>query len=106
MNELSAGVVRPFNATREGDVGLYRKSRLAGRRKRSIGRIRNPMEGTMPREFRRREFLRGVAGAVAAIAVGGCAPATLPAAHGKTVLAYRRGHNAEERNRAVEGGSV
>jgi len=44
MNELSAGVVRPFNATREGDVGLYRKSRLAGRRKRSIGRIRNPME--------------------------------------------------------------
>jgi hypothetical protein len=25
---LSDGVVRPFNATREGDVGPYRKSRL------------------------------------------------------------------------------
>src|SRR5260370_30119941 len=97
MNELSAGVVRPFNATREGDVGLYRKSRLAGRRKRSIGRIRNPMEGTMPREFRRREFLRGVAGAVAAIAVGGCAPATTLAAQGKTVPAYVGGYTPQER---------
>ena len=28
MNELSAGVIRPFNATREGDVGPYRRSRL------------------------------------------------------------------------------
>jgi hypothetical protein len=28
MNELSDGVTRPFNATREGDVGPYRKSRL------------------------------------------------------------------------------
>jgi hypothetical protein len=41
----------------------------------------------MTREFPRREFLRGVAGAVAAIAVGSCAPATMPAAQGKTVLA-------------------
>src|SRR5260370_40777797 len=64
------------------------------------------MEGAMPREFRGREFLRGVAGAVAAIAVGGCAPATMPAAQGKTVLAYGGGYTAKERNGRGEGVSV
>jgi hypothetical protein len=29
MNELSDGVIRPFNATRRGDVGPYRKCRLS-----------------------------------------------------------------------------
>jgi hypothetical protein len=28
MNELGDGVTRPFNVTREGHVGPYRKSRL------------------------------------------------------------------------------
>jgi hypothetical protein len=35
MNELSDGVIRPFNATREGDAGPYRKSRLSGLEGRS-----------------------------------------------------------------------
>ncbi len=60
----------------------------------------------MTREFPRREFLRGVAGAVAAIAVGGCAPATMPAAQGKTMLAYVGGYTAKERNGRGEGVSV
>jgi hypothetical protein len=28
MNELNDAMIRPFNATREGDVGPYRESRI------------------------------------------------------------------------------
>jgi 6-phosphogluconolactonase len=64
------------------------------------------MEGAMTRAFPRREFLGGAAGAVAAIAVGGCAPAISPAAQGKTMLAYVGGYTAKERNGRGEGVSV
>jgi DDE family transposase len=46
MNELSDRVIRPFNATREGDAGPYRKSRTT-----SAARTCSPRAGLWPRQL-------------------------------------------------------